>query len=160
MKSDAIDARLPFFLHRKALALAIAERLCAAEAGLRSAWLGATPFEHLVIDDLFPAETAVELHARLPPPESLLALSSLRQRKRVGIEVERYDPAIGEVLFAFQMREVVEAIERITGLDCLEPDPSLYASGLSVMVEGGFLNPHLDNSHDGDQHKYRALNLL
>ncbi|HQU42514.1 MAG TPA: 2OG-Fe(II) oxygenase, partial [Pirellulales bacterium] len=25
---------------------------------------------------------------------------------------------------------------------------------------GDFLNPHLDNSHDGDQTKYRAVNLL
>jgi hypothetical protein len=28
------------------------------------------------------------------------------------------------------------------------------------MGKGDFLHPHLDNSHDGDQKKYRVLNLL
>jgi hypothetical protein len=28
------------------------------------------------------------------------------------------------------------------------------------MGQGDFLNPHLDNSHDGDQERYRVLNLL
>jgi Rps23 Pro-64 3,4-dihydroxylase Tpa1-like proline 4-hydroxylase len=28
------------------------------------------------------------------------------------------------------------------------------------MSDGGFLRPHLDNSHDGGQQRYRVLNLL
>ena len=28
------------------------------------------------------------------------------------------------------------------------------------MAPGHFLNPHIDNSHDGDQKNYRVLNLL
>jgi Rps23 Pro-64 3,4-dihydroxylase Tpa1-like proline 4-hydroxylase len=28
------------------------------------------------------------------------------------------------------------------------------------MGKGDFLNPHLDNSHDGDQKNYRAINVL
>jgi Rps23 Pro-64 3,4-dihydroxylase Tpa1-like proline 4-hydroxylase len=48
----------------------------------------------------------------------------------------------------------------ITGLTDLEPDIDLYAGGISTMPMGNFLRPHLDNSHDKDQSRYRVLNLL
>jgi Rps23 Pro-64 3,4-dihydroxylase Tpa1-like proline 4-hydroxylase len=90
----------------------------------------------------------------------LLLKRSLRERKRVGVAVDRYDPAIGALLYAFQAPGVVDAVAAITGARGLEPDPTLYASGISVMGRGDFLDPHLDNSHDGDQRRYRVLNLL
>lgn len=42
----------------------------------------------------------------------------------------------------------------------LEPDPKLYARGLSMMSKNDYLNPHIDNSHDRRRQKYRRLNLL
>jgi Rps23 Pro-64 3,4-dihydroxylase Tpa1-like proline 4-hydroxylase len=85
---------------------------------------------------------------------------TLRERKRVGIDVDRYDPLLADGLYAFQAPEVLAAVARVTGLSRLTADPSLYASGLSVMAAGDFLHPHLDNSHDGDRARYRVLNLL
>jgi Rps23 Pro-64 3,4-dihydroxylase Tpa1-like proline 4-hydroxylase len=153
-------SQAPSLLSREALAAVIVERLAAEKDRFRAGWLSSQPVAHVVIDDLLPKHLAEELHFRLPSPEQLLARSSLRERKRVGVDIERYDPAMGEILFAFQQPEVVATVEEITGLPEMTPDPTLYASGLSVMVEGGFLNPHLDNSHDGDQSHYRVLNLL
>lgn len=40
------------------------------------------------------------------------------------------------------------------------PDEHLYAGGISLMDQGCYLNPHLDNSHDKDRKYYRVLNLL
>ena len=48
----------------------------------------------------------------------------------------------------------------ILAYEKIEPDPKLYAGGLSMMFEGDFLNPHIDNSHDADRGKYRRLNIL
>ena len=42
----------------------------------------------------------------------------------------------------------------------MKPDDHLYAGGISLMAQGNFLNPHLDNSHDKDRGLYRVLNLL
>jgi Rps23 Pro-64 3,4-dihydroxylase Tpa1-like proline 4-hydroxylase len=64
------------------------------------------------------------------------------------------------ILFAFQAPEVIEAVTEITGLAGMQADASLYGSGISQMLEGDFLLPHLDNSHDGDGRLYRVLNLL
>jgi len=55
---------------------------------------------------------------------------------------------------------VVRAIASITGIPELLPDDKLYAGGISLMTQGQYLNPHLDNSHDKDRVNYRVLNLL
>lgn len=138
----------------------IAARLRESETQLSEQWETSRPVRHFHLDDLLPAERAGQLYTSVPPTASLMHKRSLRERKSVGVAIDQYDSAIGEALLAFQQAEVIESIARITGLRQLVADPSLYASGISVMERGDFLNPHLDNSHDGDQRLYRVLNLL
>jgi Rps23 Pro-64 3,4-dihydroxylase Tpa1-like proline 4-hydroxylase len=138
----------------------IAERLGAAEAALRAQWSSASPVRHFFIDDLLPSDSVLAVHHAIPPKATLVRKKSLRESKWVGVSIDRYHPSIGEHLLAFQRPEVIDAIARITGLRSMEADPSLYASGISLMERGDFLNPHIDNSHDGDQRLYRVLNLL
>ena len=45
-------------------------------------------------------------------------------------------------------------LEKLLDLRNLEPDPTLYASGLSMMFKNDYLNPHIDNSHDAKRKKY------
>jgi Rps23 Pro-64 3,4-dihydroxylase Tpa1-like proline 4-hydroxylase len=138
----------------------IAEKLRAQKAELSTMWLSATPFKHFFIDDLFPEAYVHELAKAFPDSGKLMTRSSMRERKRVGVDVRNYDPRIAEYLFAFQHPRVIQLIEEITQLSGLEADPTLYASGISLMGKGDFLNPHIDNSHDGDRRRHRVLNLL
>jgi Rps23 Pro-64 3,4-dihydroxylase Tpa1-like proline 4-hydroxylase len=55
---------------------------------------------------------------------------------------------------------VVAKVSELVGFEQIVPDPSLYVGGLSMMFEGDFLNPHIDNSHGADRRLYRRLNLL
>ncbi|MEZ5963251.1 MAG: 2OG-Fe(II) oxygenase [Planctomycetota bacterium] len=142
------------------LAELIAARLAAMRQPLVAAFASARPVRHFVVDDLLPGTHVQAAAAAFPRPQDLLLRTSLRERKRVGVDVDRYAPILRDLVLAFQAPAVVAAVAAITGLEGLEPDPSLYASGLSVMGRGDFLNPHLDNSHDGDQQRYRVLNLL
>jgi Rps23 Pro-64 3,4-dihydroxylase Tpa1-like proline 4-hydroxylase len=142
------------------LARQIVLRLEAAEDALRDAWDGSGPVQHIVVDDLLAPADATAIAAGMPRPEALHLKRSLRERKRVGVDIDRYDPIVGGILLAFQQPSVIEVVARITKLAEMRADPSLYASGISVMGRGDFLNPHLDNSHDGDQVLYRAVNLL
>jgi Rps23 Pro-64 3,4-dihydroxylase Tpa1-like proline 4-hydroxylase len=139
---------------------AISQRLLREQDRLRAHFAAAQPVRHFVVDELLPPDWLRAVAAVFPAPDQLLLKKSWREQKRVGVAVERYAPCIGDLLFAFQAPAVVAAIGAITGIDGLEADPSLYASGISVMGSGDFLNPHLDNSHDGDQRRYRVLNLL
>ena len=113
-----------------------------------------------VCDDLISEELVKDFINHLPSKEELSLKSSLRERKRIGIDLDRYNPIIGKFLLAFQDPIVVDIISEITGIQNMKVDPTLYASGISIMEKDDFLNPHIDNSHDGDQELYRVLNLL
>jgi Rps23 Pro-64 3,4-dihydroxylase Tpa1-like proline 4-hydroxylase len=123
-------------------------------------WQQSGPVRHFYLDELLPAEWAMQFYKALPNPESLLERNSIKERKRVGIKLENYDELIGSILFAFQDQAVLDIVSEITGCNHLHADGSLYGSGVSVMIEDDFLLPHLDNSHDGDGEEYRVLNAL
>ena len=90
----------------------------------------------------------------------MMEKKSLREHKFVAAQMDRYNPVLEEIVFAFQDPQVVEVVEQISGLRGMIPDEHLYAGGISSMGLGHFLNPHLDNSHDKDRKLYRVLNLL
>lgn len=145
---------------REELARLVASRIDREAEALMRQWRDAQPVRHFFVDDLLPEDLARRVFAARPAVPGLLHRSSLRERKKVGIHLEQYEPLIGNALMCFQEPAVVEAVKRVVGSDDLHPDASLYASGISVMEQGDFLNPHVDNSHDGDHRRYRALNLL
>jgi len=144
----------------KSLADQITARLSACENELKIQWNSDFPFRYFVVDDLLPDTIASQIKPNLPADTKWIYRSNLRERKRVGIDFRNAHPLLQASLFAFQAPEVLAAIERITGMKQLQADPTLYASGISVMGKGDYLNPHLDNSHDGDGKLYRTLNLL
>ena len=136
----------------------IARRL--NEADLAAAYRGSGPIPYFVVDDLLPAELALAIAEAFPGREALVAKDTLRERKLVSSQMDRQDPLVEEALFAFQAPQVVEAVRAIVGRDDLYPDPMLYAGGVSRMEAGHYLSPHIDNSHDKERNRWRALNLL
>ena len=112
------------------------------------------------VDDLLPEALAREIHQRFPPSDRMVLKRSIKEHKRVAAQMNNYDPLLEEAIYAFQDPRVVALVQQITGLQALEPDADLYAGGISTMTKGGYLRPHLDNSHDGGQGRYRVLNLL
>ncbi len=145
------------------IARAIAARLRRDETLLRESWAGAPEgaARHMVVDDLLDPELASRIHHAFPAEDAdWRTLDSFRERKKTFAKLNRADPLIGAATDAFQEPDVVAAVAAITGVGGLEPDPSLYAGGVSRMDRGDFLNPHIDNSHDADRRRYRRLNLL
>lgn len=112
------------------------------------------------IDDLLPIDIASQFSAVFPPVGQMRLLDSFREKKFTSKALDKFDPLITDITFAFQDERVVELIAEITGIEDAVGDPQLYAGGISAMDRGHFLNPHLDNSHDSDQENYRVLNLL
>lgn len=142
------------------LAGLIADKIRAHKDELTGLWNTTGPIQHCFLDDVLPADEVLELSRKFPNPKDLMTRSSMREHKKVGINLDDYDPVIKDFQHAFQHQKVIDAVEEITEIPDLVGDPSFYASGISVMETGDFLNPHLDNSHDGDQKKYRVLNIL
>ncbi|MCF4967938.1 2OG-Fe(II) oxygenase [Nostoc sp. CMAA1605] len=112
------------------------------------------------IDNLLNEDEVIEIYKAFPHKEELLQLKDIREHKYVGIQLNKYNPILEEIIYAFQDKRIVDLIADITGFEKLTADEYLYAAGFSLMEYGCFLNPHLDNSHDKDIKNYRVLNLL
>lgn len=112
------------------------------------------------IDDLLPREEAQKINAAFPDKSTMMLKKSLRENKYVAAQMDKYNPLLEEIIFAFQQPNVLQVVEEITGIREMVPDTHLYAGGISLMAKGNFLNPHLDNSHDKERERYRVVNLL
>jgi Rps23 Pro-64 3,4-dihydroxylase Tpa1-like proline 4-hydroxylase len=112
------------------------------------------------IDNLLPEDEVRRINAAFPDKSTMMLKKSLREHKYVAAQMDRYNPVLEEIIYAFQEPGVVKVVEEITGIQNMLPDTNLYAGGVSLMAKDNFLNPHLDNSHDKDRQMYRVLNLL
>jgi Rps23 Pro-64 3,4-dihydroxylase Tpa1-like proline 4-hydroxylase len=147
-------------LERNTLAHEICDRLDSKRHEIRRQWEQSAPVRHFVVDDVLPDAWAGRIRTAFPDGRAMTLRRSLRERKYVAAQMNRYDPLLEESIYAFQMPSVVERVGQITEITALEPDHMLYAGGISVMSAGHFLNPHIDNSHDKTRQRYRVLNLL
>jgi Rps23 Pro-64 3,4-dihydroxylase Tpa1-like proline 4-hydroxylase len=116
--------------------------------------------KYCVIDDLLPRDVAEQISLAFPISQKMRLLDSFREKKYTSKSLDRFDPLIADITFAFQDHRVIDRVAELTGIREAVGDPHLYAGGISAMERGHFLNPHLDNSHDGEQKNYRVLNLL
>lgn len=113
------------------------------------------------IDNLLPAEVFLSVYKSFPrDADGFFNLDTFREKKKTCVNLEDYDPILGNITYAIQDKKIIDIVSEICGFNEIEPDPKLYAGGLSIMFKNGFLNPHLDNSHDSDRKRYRRLNLL
>jgi Rps23 Pro-64 3,4-dihydroxylase Tpa1-like proline 4-hydroxylase len=101
-----------------------------------------------ILEDVLPAEHARTIYEAFPPVDRLVLKRTLGQLRYVGYQMDAYDPLLTEAIYAFQDPRIVRAMGDITGVTGLLPDDKLYAGGISLMTQGQYLNPHLDNSHD------------
>lgn len=147
-------------MDRTAIADQIEARLRRDGDDLARQWAQPGRIRTFVIDDLLDPEVAEAIHAAFPPVASMRHRKTIREDKYVATQMDRYEPLLEEAIYAFQDERVVEAVAKITGIPDLLGDPTLYAGGISAMVQGQFLNPHIDNSHREDLESYRVLNLL
>lgn len=120
-----------------------------------------TKTKHFVLDNVLPEELVHSVYNSLPKKEEYYFRNTFREKKYTFAKLDKLSNSLPDNLTdAFQSQEVIEIIGEITGIDNLEGDPSLYAGGISRMDKSHFLNPHIDNSHDGKRNRYRRLNIL
>jgi Rps23 Pro-64 3,4-dihydroxylase Tpa1-like proline 4-hydroxylase len=120
-----------------------------------------TTTKHFYIDALLPKNICKKIYEAFPKnAEGFYDRESFREKKKTSANLDAYDKILSDITYAFQDRKVIKLISQYIGFEKIEPDPKLYAGGLSMMFKEDFLNPHIDNSHDGERKRYRRLNLL
>jgi Rps23 Pro-64 3,4-dihydroxylase Tpa1-like proline 4-hydroxylase len=120
-----------------------------------------TSTRHFVVDELLPVGDVKQIYGAFPRDgKGFFDMESFREKKKTSAKLNNFAPILRDITYAFQAEEVVSLIEGILSLKHIEADSQLYAGGLSMMTKGDYLNPHIDNSHDGERERYRRLNLL
>jgi Rps23 Pro-64 3,4-dihydroxylase Tpa1-like proline 4-hydroxylase len=120
-----------------------------------------TTTRYFSIDNLLPKKDVESIYNAFPRTgEGFFDRDTFREKKRTSANLREYDQVLSDITYAFQSKVVVKYIEDILSYEVLEPDPKLYAGGLSMMFPNDYLNPHIDNSHDGNRERYRRMNLL
>ena len=151
-------------MNRSEMIAHILSRIDAGAVQIRDEWGRTdrgTRTRHCAIDELMPAEVALAIYHAFPRDgEGFLARNSFRERKRTSANLDQYPMILADITYALQNPQVAARVSELTGMPGLEPDPRLYAGGLSMMSEGDYLNPHIDNSHEATRSRYRRINLL
>jgi len=148
-------------MKKDTLSKAIAKKLKDNKVKLSSLYNQPNPHtttKYFFIDDLLSPEITSEIFNSFPNQNELNLRDTFREKKYTSKNFK--SEIIHHITDAFQDAIVVKEIEEITSINNLISDPSLYAGGISRMDKGHFLNPHIDNSHNGNRSLYRRLNLL
>ncbi|KAF2393160.1 2OG-Fe(II) oxygenase [Pseudomonas frederiksbergensis] len=145
------------------IAALIVNRLDELGADIQQQWNNpeGTHTRHFVVDGLLTAEMAQNIYDAFPRnADGFFDRQSFREKKKTLTDLSDYPQILSAITYAMQHHSVVSKVAQLVGMHDIVPDPSLYAGGLSMMFKDDFLNPHIDNSHDGARNLYRRLNLL
>jgi Rps23 Pro-64 3,4-dihydroxylase Tpa1-like proline 4-hydroxylase len=148
-------------INRKEIALLIVEKLTKEKDSLKELFLKSQKeIGFFYVDALLPEQLVHDIYKNFPKLSESKQRKNIREHKYVAYQMDKYNPLLEEVIYAFQDRKVVEIVSEICQLDHILPDENLYAGGLSLMSKDNYLSPHLDNSHDKQRQLWRVLNLL
>jgi Rps23 Pro-64 3,4-dihydroxylase Tpa1-like proline 4-hydroxylase len=115
---------------------------------------------HFVLDDFLPLDIAESVHANFPKLNKMRKLNSSGELKMKYSHIKNTASLLQDLHQAIQNPKVIAVVEEITGIKNQLPDCSRLSGGVSALLKGNFINPHLDNSHDIDRKFYRTVNLL
>jgi hypothetical protein len=130
---------------------------------LAAAYESASPFPHIVLDDLLPAAVVAQAIAEFPAldAEQWNSYVHANERKFADTDAVSWGPTLRAVLAELNSPQFVDLLEQLTGIDDLVPDEMLEGGGLHQSIAGGFLNIHADfTAHPRRRDWHRRVNLL
>lgn len=129
---------------------------------LRSQFLSAKPFRHVVIEDFFRTEIAEQMLREFPPFESERAMNEMGEvgGKAVFENIAEISSFYEQVSDYIKSPDFLLAISELTGIKDLLPDDSMFGGGTHENLHGQELDPHVDFNFDYRTGLHRRLNLL
>lgn len=130
---------------------------------LAPVYQGAKPFPHIAVDSLFDDQALRQVLADFPAPGSTPWVHfSNELEEKLGFDYRRtiISERVRRFLDAMNGFEMIEFLERLTGIDGLIPDPYFGGGGLHQIERGGFLKLHVDFNFHPKLRLHRRLNML
>lgn len=120
------------------------------------------PFDHWVVDNFLPTETARQLANEFMDynyPKWYCYNNPLENKKTCNDWWE-FPPKTYEFFMHLSSSNFVQKIKTLTGIESLYPDIGLHGAGWHIHGTGGKLNVHLDYSIHPKLNLQRKLNLI
>ena len=142
----------------------IVQRLNEAKEDMKKQFFFEHPIKvarYFALDNLLPTEVAETIYANFPKPSQMKLLRLPGKIKLKYSHLKDASSLLQDINFAIQDPRVVAVIEEITEIKNQVPDTSRFAGGISTLLKGYYINPHLDNSHNVERkNHYRTVNVL
>ena len=121
-----------------------------------------SPFQHVVLDDVFPTNILDDVLEEFPTPWSAPweEFDKQTELKLALNDTTQMGPATRSLLAEFNGHVFVEFLEELTGIKGLIPDPHYVGGGLHQIRPGGFLKVHADFNRHQQLQLDRRLNAL
>jgi len=133
---------------------AILDRAACAEGtdALADRYKKASPFPHLVLDNIFDPKLLEQLHSEMVQSEARTdiwvrhntpEIDKLGQRSALSLEEDGF-----RLVSLLHSASFLYFLSEATGIWNLLPDPYLHGSGYSIIPAGGKFNVHVDTAFD------------
>lgn len=128
---------------------------------LSESFLGATPFQHLLIDDVFDDHVLEAVVADFAKVRHNTAYDDATTRKKHTCDDwQRFPPATFEFISYLNCGAFVSFVAGITGISALTSDPFLLGGGMHETLPGGYLKMHTDFNFHQQLHLDRRINVI
>lgn len=130
---------------------------------LRAEYAAATPYPHIILDDVLPADVFAAAVAEFPAIDdaSWTGYLHLNETKFANRQRDTWGPTLNALVDALYSDDFVKLLGELTGFSHLLPDLSMDGGGLHQTLRGGFLNVHADfTTHHRRTNWRRRINLL
>lgn len=128
----------------------------------RAAYAAATPWPHVVVNDLFSRAVLEELVGELDAirPSALLHHATSRTVKNEFAEIRDVGPMMQAFQQAMDGAPFTAYLEAVTGITGLVADPTRLLAGLHETPVGGFTKVHTDFSRHPKTDLHHRVNVL
>lgn len=138
----------------------VLQHLRARAAGYRDRFMAAKPFRFVVMDDFLPTDIAEAILQAYPSPDKVWdGTTYVHQRKKFTL-TKNLPPECQDFFDLSASPEFLEIISQITDIQNLIPDAELVGAGLHQIVDGGYLDVHVDFNLHPSTGLHRRCNLL
>jgi Rps23 Pro-64 3,4-dihydroxylase Tpa1-like proline 4-hydroxylase len=127
---------------------------------LRETYRAASPWPHVVLEDLFPRELISLAEKQELSRAPRLEVHHSRRVKKAESPRVAAGSAAAELFCLMEGPSFVEFLTGLTGIDGLEPDPSHLLSGLHANGRGSFQAVHTDFPRQRVTGKWHRVNAL
>ena len=130
---------------------------------IKSNYQKAEPFPHIFLDRFLPERMAQQALNAFPAVKDAgwIHYMHVNEKKHGLNKMDLIPEPIREIIHQLNGPEFLKQLGKLTGIECLLPDPALEGGGLHQTQPGGFLNIHADFTvHPHKKHWKRRVNLL